>query len=57
MSSPAELEVLSHVGPGTPLGNLLRRYWLPLVFDWEVPEPELRSSISPRPGRRPGRIS
>ena len=26
--------------PGTPLGNLLRRYWLPLVFDWEVPEPD-----------------
>ncbi len=40
MSSAADLEVLGHVGPGTPLGNLLRCFWIPLVFDWEIPEPD-----------------
>ncbi len=40
MSSAADLNVLGRVGPGTPLGSLLRRYWIPLVFDWEIPEPD-----------------
>ncbi len=40
MLSPTENELITKVGPGTPMGNLLRRYWIPLVFDWEIPEPD-----------------
>jgi phenylpropionate dioxygenase-like ring-hydroxylating dioxygenase large terminal subunit len=31
---------LTHVGPGTPMGNLMRRYWVPALLSWEVPEPD-----------------
>ncbi|MGH7197758.1 MAG: hypothetical protein ACREH5_03355, partial [Candidatus Omnitrophota bacterium] len=27
-----ENEILSRVGPGTPMGELLRRYWWPVGF-------------------------
>jgi phenylpropionate dioxygenase-like ring-hydroxylating dioxygenase large terminal subunit len=30
-------ELLTHVGPGTPMGNLLRRYWMPALLSGEVP--------------------
>ena len=37
----AELnEKLTRVGPGTPMGNLMRRYWVPALLSWEVPEPD-----------------
>jgi phthalate 4,5-dioxygenase len=29
MPSSAESEMLTRVGPGTPMGNLMRQYWLP----------------------------
>lgn len=38
--SAEENEVLTRTGPGTPMGNLLRRYWLPAVKSDEVPEPD-----------------
>jgi 5,5'-dehydrodivanillate O-demethylase len=28
---PAENELLTRVGPGTPMGGLLRRYWMPIA--------------------------
>jgi phthalate 4,5-dioxygenase len=28
--------ILTQVGAGTPMGNLLRRYWQPFLFSWEV---------------------
>jgi phenylpropionate dioxygenase-like ring-hydroxylating dioxygenase large terminal subunit len=28
------------VGPGTPMGNVLRRYWLPALLASELPEPD-----------------
>src|SRR5215203_797829 len=31
-------KTLSRVGPGTPMGALLRRYWLPLLLSSELPE-------------------
>ncbi len=31
-----ENELLTRVGPGTPMGDLLREYWLPAFFGWEV---------------------
>lgn len=30
MLSPEKNRVLTQVGPGTPMGNLLRRYWMPI---------------------------
>jgi hypothetical protein len=39
MLSRAENALLTQVGPGTPLGNTMRRYWIPALLAWEVPEP------------------
>jgi phthalate 4,5-dioxygenase oxygenase subunit len=33
-------ETLVRVGPGTPMGNLLRRYWVPVMLQSEVAEPD-----------------
>jgi phenylpropionate dioxygenase-like ring-hydroxylating dioxygenase large terminal subunit len=37
MLSIEENELLTRVGPGTPMGNLLRRYWTPACLASEVP--------------------
>jgi phthalate 4,5-dioxygenase len=29
---------LTRTGPGTPMGELFRRYWIPTLLDWELPE-------------------
>jgi phenylpropionate dioxygenase-like ring-hydroxylating dioxygenase large terminal subunit len=34
-----ENEILTRVGPGTLMGNLLRRYWTPACLSAEIPEP------------------
>src|SRR4051812_17889902 len=31
-------ELLVRTGPGTPMGELFRRYWLPILLAWELPE-------------------
>ncbi|HEY3116256.1 MAG TPA: Rieske 2Fe-2S domain-containing protein [Chloroflexota bacterium] len=36
MLTPDENEVLTRVGPGTPMGNLLRRYWQPIAAATEL---------------------
>ncbi|MSQ09704.1 MAG: hypothetical protein EXR52_01675 [Dehalococcoidia bacterium] len=33
-------EFLCRVGPGTAMGNLLRRFWMPALISTEVPEPD-----------------
>src|SRR5687768_11321816 len=38
MLTKEENELLTRVGPGTPMGTLLRRYWLPAMLAEEVPE-------------------
>lgn len=35
-----ETERLVRVGPGTPMGELFRRYWLPVVLLEELPQPD-----------------
>jgi phthalate 4,5-dioxygenase oxygenase subunit len=40
MLSKEDNEILTRVGPGTPMGNLLRRYWTPALLSSEVPEPD-----------------
>jgi phenylpropionate dioxygenase-like ring-hydroxylating dioxygenase large terminal subunit len=38
--TPEENERLTRVGPGTPMGTLMRRYWQPALLSEEVPEPD-----------------
>jgi len=33
-------EILVLTGPGTPMGNLLRRYWVPILKSSEIAEPD-----------------
>src|SRR5688572_26393170 len=40
MTTHAQNDFLTQTGPGTPLGNLLRRYWIPALLSAEVPEPD-----------------
>ena len=40
MLSARENELLTRVGPGTPMGNLYRRFWLPVLLTDELPEPD-----------------
>jgi phthalate 4,5-dioxygenase oxygenase subunit len=36
MTSARENELLTGVGPGTPMGNLMRQYWLPTCLSSEL---------------------
>ena len=38
MLSFEENELLSRVGPGTPMGELMRRFWQPILLSDEVPD-------------------
>src|SRR5581483_11488312 len=40
MLTVEENELLCRVGPGTPMGELFRRYWLPALTTVEIPEPD-----------------
>ncbi len=40
MLSKHENELITRVGPGTPMGQLMRRYWLPALLSEELPEPD-----------------
>ena len=35
-----ENETLARVGPGAPMGAVMRRYWMPALLSWELPEPD-----------------
>jgi nitrite reductase/ring-hydroxylating ferredoxin subunit len=34
--SARDNELIRRVGPDTPMGDLLRQYWIPFLFSWEV---------------------
>ncbi|MCD6075765.1 MAG: rieske [2Fe-2S] domain protein [Rhodospirillales bacterium] len=36
MTTAAENEILTHVGPGTPMGELMRQYWMPALKSSEL---------------------
>ena len=38
MLTREETEYLCRVGPGTPMGDLMRRYWHPILLSKELPE-------------------
>jgi phenylpropionate dioxygenase-like ring-hydroxylating dioxygenase large terminal subunit len=40
MLTEEDNDIVCHVGPGTLLGNLLRRYWTPALLSDEVPTPD-----------------
>ncbi|HET6190091.1 MAG TPA: Rieske 2Fe-2S domain-containing protein [Trebonia sp.] len=40
MLSAEDNETLTRVGPGTPMGDLLRRYWIPACLSSEIAEPD-----------------
>ena len=40
MSTREQNDFLTQTGPGTPIGNLFRRYWIPALLSAEVPEPD-----------------
>ena len=35
-----ENEFVTRVGPGSPMGNLMRQYWLPAMLSSELPRPD-----------------
>jgi len=40
MLSQKDNEALTRVGPGTPMGELMRRYWIPAAFSHQVETPD-----------------
>ena len=40
MLSREDNELLCRVGPGTPMGTLMREYWVPAALSSELPERE-----------------
>ena len=40
MLSREDNEMLTRVGPGTPMGDLLRRFWFPILLPHELPTPD-----------------
>jgi phthalate 4,5-dioxygenase len=40
MLSAEDNKLITQVGPGTLMGNLFRRYWLPAMLSEELPEPD-----------------
>jgi phthalate 4,5-dioxygenase oxygenase subunit len=35
-----ENELLTQTNSGTPMGETMRRYWIPALLSWEIPEPD-----------------
>jgi len=40
MLSKEDNELLSRIGPGTPMGDLMRQYWLPALLPSDLAEPD-----------------
>jgi phenylpropionate dioxygenase-like ring-hydroxylating dioxygenase large terminal subunit len=40
MLTHEENESLTRIGPGTPMGALMRRYWIPALFSHQIPSPD-----------------
>jgi phenylpropionate dioxygenase-like ring-hydroxylating dioxygenase large terminal subunit len=40
MLSKENNDLITKVGPGTQMGEVLRRYWTPILLDWELPTPD-----------------
>src|SRR4051812_43418116 len=40
MLTQAQNEMLTRTGPGTAMGALFRRFWIPVLLSRELPEPD-----------------
>ncbi|WIX75683.1 Rieske 2Fe-2S domain-containing protein [Amycolatopsis carbonis] len=40
MLSSSDNELLTKVGPGTPMGSMMREYWMPALVSTELPAPD-----------------
>ena len=40
MMNAEQNEQITRTGPGTLMGDYFRRYWIPALHDWELPEPD-----------------
>src|SRR6266487_3284656 len=40
MLTAEENELITRIGPGTPMGELFRRFWLPVALSTELPKPD-----------------
>jgi phthalate 4,5-dioxygenase oxygenase subunit len=40
MLTVEENELLTRTDAGTPMGETMRRYWIPALLSWELPEPD-----------------
>ena len=40
MLNTTDNEFLAHVGSGTPMGELMRQYWIPAMLSSELPNPD-----------------
>lgn len=40
MISQRDNDILTQVGPGTPMGRVMRRYWLPVCASSQLPKPD-----------------
>src|ERR687883_1053921 len=40
MLSQQDNELITRVGPGTPMGTLMREYWIPALLSSELPGPD-----------------
>ena len=56
MLSAEKNELLIRVGPGTPMGNLLRRYWMPIGGASELDLKAIERALGPMTLRTMGTI-
>ena len=40
MLSVEDNDLLTRIGPGTPMGDLVRQYWIPALLSSELPSPD-----------------
>ena len=40
MTTREQNDFLTQAGPGTPMGNLMRRYWIPALLSSEIAQPD-----------------
>ena len=40
MLSVEDNELITNTNKGTPMGELMRRYWVPAIMSWEIEEPD-----------------
>ncbi len=50
-------DLLTQTGPGTPMGDLFRSYWLPAMLASELPETRMPAGAGEAPVRAADRLA